>query len=700
PAARAFEAIRSSPYLPDGLSHPAAVRALETRDGTLWIGTNGNGIDLFDRTGRRTGGFRPDPRDPGALMDGSVTCLAEAADGTVWVATLNGTLQRRRPGAQRFERITVADGLPGGPIRALTFGADGTLWAGSSEGLARIDPQTLRIASFHHRPDNPASLSGDTVEAIAFGADGTLWVGTDSGLNAFDPRHGTAVRITHEPGRHDSLPNNWVPDLMIANDGRLWVATQGGACILTAWNGRTARCEPVADKLGRAPEPVESLIQDAQGQVWLGPHLRVDPATWRWQELGPADGCDFRSFFIASRFRTAAGEILFGSPEGLLRVHPERIRPWADEPPVVVTALNVYSTDGADRPGAARRTRLSLAARERGFRLDFAALDFTAPQQNAYRYRLVGYDSDWIATDAAHRSLTYTNLPPGAYTLRIQGSNRAGRWSRREIRLPLTVLPAFYQTAWFRTLLVLAILAIAYGGYRLRVRRLEARGRELEHLVGERTRELEVAYARIEAASLTDPLTQLQNRRALEQSIGGVGGDTEIAVRRHEDGKAAAGDADLVFLLLDLDHFKSVNDTYGHAAGDAVLIQTAALLRSVVRSGDHVVRWGGEEFLVVARFTDRAHAAELAEKIRAVIAEHEFRLPDGKAIRRTGSIGFAAFPFSPARPRAVTWEEVVDAADHGLYTAKRNGRNNCVGVAAQEGEDPKAASSRRSEEWA
>jgi len=697
PAARAFEAVRYSPNRPDGLSHPAAVRVLEARDGTLWIGTNGNGIDLFNRDGKRTGTFRPDPSDPGALADGSVTCLAEAADGTVWVATLNGTLHRRLPASRRFERLTVAQGLPGGPIRALTFGADGALWAGSSEGLARIDPRTLQIASFHHRPDDPSSLSGDTVESIALGSDGTLWVGTDSGLNAFDPRRGTAVRITHEPGRHDSLPNNWVPDLMVADDGRLWVATQGGACILTAWDGKTARCEPVAERLGRAPEPVESLIQDAQGQVWLGQHLRVDPKTWRWQELGPADGCDFRSFFIASRFRTAAGEILFGSPEGLLRVHPEKIRPWTDEPPVVVTALHV---DGTERPGAARRTRLSLAARERGFRLDFAALDFTAPQQNAYRYRLDGYDVDWIAADAAHRSLTYTNLPPGTYTLHIQGSNRAGRWSPREIRLPLTVHPAFYQTAWFRTLLVCAIFAVAYGVYRLRVRRLEARGRELERLVGERTRELEVAYARIEEVSLTDPLTQIQNRRALEQAIGGVGGDTEIAVRRHEDGEAVAGNADLVFLLLDLDHFKSVNDTHGHAAGDAVLIQTAALLRSVVRAGDYVVRWGGEEFLVVARFIDRGDATDLAEKIRSAIAEHDFRLPDGTTIRRTVSIGFAAFPFSPARPRAVTWEEVVDAADHGLYTAKRSGRNNCVGVAAAESEDPKEASFIRSEKWA
>jgi diguanylate cyclase (GGDEF)-like protein len=689
PATRALRTLRYSPSRPEGLSHPAAVRALEMQDGTLWVGTNGNGVDIFDRARGRIGGHRPNPLDPGALADGSVTCLAQAADGTIWVATLNGTLHRLRPGAHGFERFAEAQGLPGGPIRTLVFGPDGALWTGSAQGLARIDPSTSQVTAFHHRPGDPRSLTSDTVEALAFTADGTLWIGTDSGLDAFDPRHGTAVHFQHQPGQHQpgsraGLPDNWVPDLMVARDGRLWVATQGGACILTGWDGRTARCEPVAERIGRPPGPVESLIEDAQGWVWLGPRLRVDPKSWKSQELGPADGCDFRSFFIASRSRTAGGELLFGSPEGLLLVRPEQIATWTYAPPVVVTSLHV---DGVERRGAAQLQRIVLAPAERGFRLDIAALDYTSPQKNAYRYRLEGFDPGWSTADAAHRTLTYTNLPPGSYTLRIQGSNRSGLWSAREVRLPVTVLPAFYQTAWFRALIVLLALALAYGGYRLRVRRLQARSRELEGLVRERTQELEAAYARIEEASLTDPLTQLRNRRALEQAIAT---DTELALRRHEDG-AAGGGADLVFLLLDLDHFKSVNDTHGHAAGDAVLVQTAALLRAAFRASDHVVRWGGEEFLVVARFIDRRDAPELAEKVRTAVAAHGFRLADGTTLRRTCSVGFAAYPFSPLHPRAVSWEDVVDVADLGLYAAKRGGRNAWVGIEAGDAPDPEQA---------
>jgi diguanylate cyclase (GGDEF)-like protein len=359
-----------------------------------------------------------------------------------------------------------------------------------------------------------------------------------------------------------------------------------------------------------------------------------------------------------------------------------------------VTSLRV---GGSERPGASRLQSLTLAAAERGFRLDFASLDMTAPQRTSYRYRLQGFDPGWNAADASHRSLSYTNLPPGSYTLRVQGSNRAGVWSPREIRVPVTVLPAFYQKLWFRGLVGLALLALVHGGVRMRVRRLEARSRVLEQLVRERTlaleergRELEAAYLRIEQASLTDPLTGLRNRRFLEQAMGG---DVELAVRRHDDTDTAVG-ADLVFLLLDLDHFKSVNDTHGHAAGDAVLVQTAALLRAVFRASDHVVRWGGEEFLVVVRFVNRREAPELAEKVRAAIAAHDYRLGDGTSLSRTASLGVAAFPFAPARPRSVAWEEVVDLADLALYAAKRSGRNRWVGIAAGDTTEPEAALKR------
>src|SRR5262249_44287983 len=151
-------------------------------------------------------------------------------------------------------------------------------------------------------------------------------------------------------------------------------------------------------------------------------------------------------------------------PEGLLLLRPDALAAWTYAPPVVATAVQV---GGRPRAGASQLAGLSLGASERSFGLDVAALDFTAPDQLAYRYRLQGFDAGWITRDAAHTSLAYTNLDPGSYTLRVQATNRAGLWSPHELHLPIVVLPAFYQTAWFRGALLAAALALVYAGYRL-----------------------------------------------------------------------------------------------------------------------------------------------------------------------------------------------------------------------------------------
>jgi len=237
------------------------------------------------------------------------------------------------------------------------------------------------------------------------------------------------------------------------------------------------------------------------------------------------------------------------------------------------------------------------------------------------------------------------------------------------MRIPVSVPPAFYETVPFRVALVLAAAALIYAVYRLRVRQLRARGDALERTVAARTEELRVAYARIEEASLTDALTGLRNRRYLEQTIG-----PDLALAARADGE------DLIFLLVDLDHFKSVNDTYGHEAGDAVLVQIATILRAFFRTSDAIVRWGGEEFLVVVRFVDRAHGGELAEKVRNAVASHRFVLPDGRSIARTCSIGVASWPFSRAVPEALRWQDVLAVADAALYLVKESGRDNWMQI--------------------
>lgn len=227
--------------------------------------------------------------------------------------------------------------------------------------------------------------------------------------------------------------------------------------------------------------------------------------------------------------------------------------------------------------------------------------------------------------------------------------------------------------------------------------------RNLDKKVAERTAELntsnavlkqaqqdlEVAYEKLEEASLTDPLTGLNNRRFLNQSIVA---DIAIVERIYHDWlKTKTGhglkltvpnEQDLMFMLLDIDFFKSVNDVYGHSAGDKLLEQLSHLLKSTLRESDYLVRWGGEEFLIVVRYCTRSEVPELAERIRQKVEQFEFDLGNGQKITKTCSIGMAAYPFYVTQPTAMTWEQVIDTADRALYLAKHRGRNCWVNVVA------------------
>jgi diguanylate cyclase (GGDEF)-like protein len=235
----------------------------------------------------------------------------------------------------------------------------------------------------------------------------------------------------------------------------------------------------------------------------------------------------------------------------------------------------------------------------------------------------------------------------------------------------------------FRNLCAFGAIALDNARAYRQVQASLATVRQMQAELEVKNAELEQAHAEQREASLTDPLTGLRNRRFLLQHIEV---EAALAIRQHrgrDRGDApAAPTSDIVFFMIDLDHFKQVNDQHGHAAGDAVLAQMSGRLKRAARETDYVVRWGGEEFLLVARSTSRVHAPRVAERIRAMVGDEPFDLGNGTRLRKTCSVGFASFPYLPRKPDAVSWAEVVDLADQALYIAKQAGRNTWVGFSS------------------
>jgi len=290
------------------------------------------------------------------------------------------------------------------------------------------------------------------------------------------------------------------------------------------------------------------------------------------------------------------------------------------------------------------------------------------------RYRLEGLQTEYTRTDlqVAH----YSSLPAGDYTFQVTCDSP--RMEEAQSAAYSFTVPAPW---WQRRLaemvgiggVVLLVFGISWSRYRDR-----RENERLEQAVAERNEELARANRELQEASLCDPLTGVRNRRFFQSMIGA---DASQAMRAYRGTEVYGRDhRDLLFFMVDIDHFKDINDEYGHDAGDRVLIQIAQRLTRLVRESDFLIRWGGEEFLVVFRAAERNDGTLLASRILKAINGMEFDLGNERRLARSCSVGWAAFPWLPPACSDLPVDEVLRLADRGLYMAKQQGRNQAVGM--------------------
>jgi len=439
-------------------------------------------------------------------------------------------------------------------------------------------------------------------------------------------------------------------------------------------NNQKAEVSHLSQQDGLQTNEVFMLGRDRAGRIWAGGSqglTRIAPGAGM-RRYRRDDGLLWDDQSEGGFYAEQDGTILFGTSGGLARFdpHAEKALRSASFNVVIISAqLGGQEHLADDDPQATHK--------ENTLRAQFAALAYRNPSELRCRSRLAGLESDFTETLA--REVRYASLAPGNYTLEISCETGAGVKS-----LPASfsfgVLPAWWQTWWARTLAIVFLAFTLYGILRFRTYSLEKDRRRLEQAVAERSAELEKLNQELREASLTDPLTGTRNRRFFQVTIEG---DTRQAIRSYLTDKSPAGgrNRDLIFYIIDADLFKEVNDVYGHAAGDEMLNEMTRRIQSAIRMSDVLVRWGGEEFLVVSRYTERSEATTLASRILHMVGSEPFQLKHaGISVRRTCSVGWAAFPWFCAAPDAVNYEAVVELADQALYAAKQAGRNRAVGM--------------------
>jgi diguanylate cyclase (GGDEF)-like protein len=281
-------------------------------------------------------------------------------------------------------------------------------------------------------------------------------------------------------------------------------------------------------------------------------------------------------------------------------------------------------------------------------------------------------------TETTLREVRYRSLPAGSYVFEVSCGSAALGWSN-PTQYAFSIQAPWWGTWRFRLGATGLVIFLLWALVRHRMRRITRERERLEVAVAERSVELATANRALQEISLRDHLTGVRNRRFFESMISA---DASQALRAHNsDPKNFSRDhRDLIFYLIDIDHFKEVNDRYGHGAGDLLLVEFARRLGRVVRDSDFLVRWGGEEFLVVCRSAEQENGHVTAERLLKAIGSAPFNLSGGIALSKTCSVGWAPFPWSSSQNAILSIEEVLRLVDHGLYLAKDRGRNQATGI--------------------
>ncbi|USX23001.1 diguanylate cyclase [Oxalobacteraceae bacterium OTU3REALA1] len=669
---------------PNGLKMGSGVPAmLVDRDHGLWLGTGGHGLarwlgyDNWENWGSAQGlpddkvlaflrdghgRLRIGTRSGMAMLEGSAPTRAVPVpgyppqqwnsmvldhEGNIWTSSYVGSLMREdgRTGA-----VTQVATLP--MIFKLMVDRGGRLWISTYEGVYVIERPGAGEA-----PRRPAGVAPDNGLVLDPGIDscespdGTLWFITS-----------ITLRRLHQ-GRWNFYPISDVglPELQsmaCAADGAVWLSQSPGVLWRAELGARgfVKRAQAVPLLQGKS---LAAIHEDRDGWLWLATDAGL--LVWNrqeWRQFDNGDGLVWNELSARPLYEDVDGTLWLASANGASQVQ----RPGRLFAPYAMSAI----VESAERDGKSFTLRdgQALPWSSGALNLTMASLSYQHRGALRFRYRMAGLETEWTTT--AVPRLRYAALPPGQYRLQYAVENLDTQSKSAVRELPFTILPPWWLSDWFFLLCAVVAVLVLWQLYRYRVRGLRRHNAEMESLVrartGEleaRTRELELSQEALRERALRDGLTKAWNRVAMLEMM-----DQEIL-------KSERQGSTFLLCLLDLDHFKRINDTHGHLAGDAVLRELVPRLADGLRAYDLVGRYGGEEFLVLLTDLSQATGAGRVDAMRAAVASTPFDIGEGRTLAVTASFGVAEF--DPAQP--VAGLELVRRADLALYRAKQLGRN-------------------------
>jgi signal transduction histidine kinase len=331
-------------------------------------------------------------------------------------------------------------------------------------------------------PQNKNSLSCDQVNSIMEDRSGILWIGTEGGgLNRYDKKNKRFRIYMNESGNLQSLSSNCVQYVYEDKSGILWIGTRQG---LNRFDKTTDTFTCLNGKDGLPSEFVYGITEDSDGYLWLSTNnglSRFDPIKKTFRNYTKHDGLQSNEFNHGAFLKNRRGEIFFGGINGFNSFFPRKVEDNLYSPPVVFTDFKLFDRSINLSTLKSHGNTIELQYSDNFFSLEFAALEYSFPAANQYAYMLEGLDKNWV-NSGTRRYVSYTNVDPGDYIFRVRGSNSDGVWNKRGASIAIRIVPPYWKTWWFRSLLAFTVLFTITAVIHWRFRILKQRTKDQKEL--------------------------------------------------------------------------------------------------------------------------------------------------------------------------------------------------------------------------
>ena len=468
----------------------------------IWIGTL-DGLDKITSGEKQITHYRNNPRDKNSVSDNYITNVIVDRSGYRWVGTYQSGLNRIDPitGENKIflhtNRNTTS--LSNSGITDLFEDHNGTIWVGTWYGLNRYNKSTEKFLRYENTPDDPKSLSHSSVLKIYEDSKNLLWIGTDGGgVCMLDPKISAFTVYMHDSSNSNIISNNRVLTIIESKDGLMWFGTTDG---LNSFDRKTGKFTVFKKENGLPGNLIFSIEEDNNSLLWISTDNGIscfNERTGIFTNYSKKDGLKELEFIAKASSKSNDGKLYFGSKTGLMFFDPNKIVDRLSKAPIMFTDLKVYNKSVPIHPNSKTILQESITTSksieipsESGeITIDFALLYYQNVRGNTYQYILSGFENNW--NDIGHRnSATYANLPPGNYIFQVQAANSDGIKGNNVASMQIVIVPAYYQTWWFKVFLAFVFLVLIILFFQQRTRKIKSQNKILENHVAERTKDLD-----------------------------------------------------------------------------------------------------------------------------------------------------------------------------------------------------------------